>query len=141
MQVAFFYWYCDIAGRSRTSFSHCFWYNFSITVVPSYQGGVGSRIPAAIKIQGCCHYMKWHSICIWPVHILYTLNHPGLLMKLYNVNSCGCMVSVSFASWNCLEFFSSSVSVESEDAEPTDTKDQLNFKINFLILMLQVWLH
>lgn len=43
-------------------------------------------------------------------------------MKLYDVNSCGCMVSVSFASWNCLEFFSSSVSVESEDAEPTDTK-------------------
>lgn len=59
-------------------------------------------------------------------------------MKLYDVNSCGCMVSVSVASWNCLEFFSSSVSVESEDAEPTDTKDQLNFKINFLILMLQV---
>ena len=32
------------------------------------------------------------------------------------------------------------VLVESEDAEPTDIKGQLNFKFNLLILMLQVWL-
>lgn len=63
-------------------------------------------------------------------------------MKLYDVNSCECMISISFAPWNFLEFFPPSVFhcvlVESEDAEPTDTKGQLNFKFNFLILMLQV---
>lgn len=47
------------------------------TVVPWYLQGIASMTPADTKsADDQVSPIKWHSICIWPIHILlYTLNH------------------------------------------------------------------